>query len=191
MKRFGLLGGTFDPIHIGHLVLALEASEQRDLDAVVVVPARDPWQKRTVVASPEQRLDMVNRAIAGHSRLLSSAVDLDREGPSYAINTVNDLSDQFPDAEFEFIIGSDALATVPTWHRTDELTKRVVFICAQRPGTPIEIPPEAKVATINVPLLDVSSTDIRDRVAQGRSIAFLVPDAVGEYLHDEGIYRSP
>lgn len=190
MKRLGLLGGTFDPIHIGHLVLAIEACQQRDLDAVIVVPARDPWQKGTVVASAERRLDMVNCAITSHAQLLSSIVDLEREGPSYAIDTIDDLAKQYPDVEFEFIVGSDALSGVPTWHRADELVSRVVFVCAERPGTPLEIPPGTRVATIQVPRLDISSTDIRERVAQGRSIAFLVPDAVGEYVHNEGLYRS-
>ena len=96
-RRVGIMGGTFDPIHIGHLVLAIEACQQRDLDAVIVVPARDPWQKGTVVASAERRLDMVNCAIAGHDQLLSSIVDLEREGPSYAIDTIDDLAKQYPD----------------------------------------------------------------------------------------------
>lgn len=190
MKRFGLLGGTFDPVHIGHLVLALEACEQRDLDAVVLVPAGDPWQKGSVVANAEQRLAMVTNAIAGLDQLLVSSVDIEREGPSYSIDTIDDLAEQYPDVEFEFIIGSDVLTGLPTWHRYEELVSRVVFVVAERPGTPLEYPPEVQVAAITVPLLDVSSTDIRERVAQGRSIAFLVPDPVGEYVHNTGLYRS-
>lgn len=182
MKRLGILGGTFDPIHSAHLVLALEACEQRDLDAVILVPAGDPWQKGATTASAQDRLKLVQDAAAGHDKLLVSSVDVDREGPSYTIDTIRDLQAEYPDAEFEFIIGSDALANLPTWKSYEELAKTLTFVVAERPGTEVTAPPGATVETIDVPLLEISSTDIRARVKQGRSIAFLVPQVVEEYI---------
>lgn len=191
MQRLGLLGGTFDPIHIAHLVLALAACEQRDLDAVVLVPANDPWQKSSVVASPEQRLTMTQLAVGSQDKLLASGVDLRREGPSYAIDTIRDLTREYPEAEFEFIVGSDALANLSTWKNYAELIQMVTFVAAERPGTPLQVPDGGKIAAISVPLLEVSSTDIRTRVQEGRSIAFLVPEAVEQYIQDTDLYQVP
>ena len=190
MRRLGILGGTFDPIHNGHLVLASEACAQRNLDAVILVPAGDPWQKSSVVASSTDRLAMLYCAVEGRDDLLVSNADMEREGPSYAIDTIRDLRSGYPNTEFEFIVGSDALAGIPTWNSFDELVEAVTFVAAQRPGTPFVVPDRVKATAIAVPQLEISSTAIRTRVQEGRSIAFLVPEGVEEYIYSSGLYLS-
>lgn len=190
MHRLGVLGGTFDPIHIGHLVLALEACAQRDLAGVVLVPTGDPWQKPTVHASAADRLAMAELAAQDQPQLSVSTVDIDRPGPSYSIDTIRDLHAQHPETDFEFIVGSDALAGLASWQDHEELVSLVTFVVAERPGTPVAFEPGARVESIKVPLLDVSSSDIRSRVALARSVAYLVPDDVKQYLEDHGLYRA-
>lgn len=195
MQRLGILGGTFDPVHIGHLVFAGEVHRALELDSVVLVPAGDPWQKSNqVVASTKARLDMLNLVAAEDSRFVVSSVDIDRAGPTYAIDTVTDLALQHPDSQFEFIVGSDAYLGIDTWKDHEKLLDLVNIVVARRPGdtsSQSDIPQSFAgpgVTEVQVPLLDVSSTNLRQRISGGDSIQYLVPESVRTYISENGIY---
>lgn len=190
MQRLGVLGGTFDPIHIGHLVLALWTAEQRSLDAVVLVPAGDPWQKSDVQAPAVDRLAMVQLAVEPHHNLVVSTVDIDRPGPSYTVDTIAELQREYPGAKFEFIVGSDALAKLPTWKNYQQLLSMVTFIVAERPGTPIASDSSPEIAMVRVLALEISSSNIRTRVARGESISYLVPSSVAQFIERHDLYRN-
>lgn len=191
MTAVGVLGGTFDPIHLGHLAEAVAARDALALDLVLLVPAR-PWQK-TAVADESARLVMVELASAEVVGLDVSRVDLDREGPTYTVDTMRDLRAEFGNGTgFHFILGADALAGVATWHRADDLAGVTRFAALNRPGNDLAVPAllAGAVDVVEMEPIDVSSTDIRARVASGASIDGLVPASVAAYIHDHGLYRG-
>lgn len=196
MTFVGLMGGTFDPIHIGHLIAAETAREACGLDEVWFVPTAVPPLKRGgPAASGAQRLAMAELAIAGHGSFRASSIELDREGVSYSVDTAAELQAAYPGVTFAYIIGADRVRDLPAWHRIEELATRVSFIGLERPGYSPgvdELPPflSAKVRMVRMPQLDISSTDIRARRAAGRSIRYLVPDAVSEYIVRNDLYGS-
>lgn len=196
MTLVGLMGGTFDPIHIGHLIAAETAREACGLDEVWFVPTNVPPLKDGGPAvSGEQRLRMVELAIAGHPRFRASAIELEREGVSYSVDTAEKLRARYPGHSFAYIIGADRVCDLPSWHRIDELAELVSFIGLERPGYDAgagHLPPQLadKIRFVQMPQLDVSSTDIRARRKAGRSIHWLVPDAVHEYIMRNDLYGS-
>jgi len=188
-ERIGILGGTFDPVHVGHLMDASAAHYQLQLDRVMVVVARDPWQKRDrVVAPAEVRYEMVVAALGDVEGLEASRIELERDGPTYTIDTVEHL--EAPDRELFLVVGSDVAAGMATWHRVDDLRSRVTLAVVDRDATPFPDPPGWRVARVTVPRLELSSTDLRGRVAAGEPIDFLVPVAAARILAAHGLYRS-
>jgi nicotinate-nucleotide adenylyltransferase len=188
-ERIGILGGTFDPVHVGHLMDASAAHHQLRLDRVLVVVARDPWQKRDrVIAPAEIRYDMVVAALDGVAGLEASRIELERDGPTYTIDTVEHLA--APDRDLFLVVGSDVAAGMASWHRVDELRTRVTLAVVDRETTAFPDPEGWRVARVAVPRLELSSTDLRNRVAAGEPIDFLVPVAAARILAAHELYRA-
>ncbi|MEK4243632.1 nicotinate-nucleotide adenylyltransferase [Janibacter sp. FSL W8-0316] len=192
-KRLGVMGGTFDPIHHGHLVAASEAASRFGLDEVVFVPTGEPWQKADKQVSPaEHRYLMTVVATASNPRFTVSRVDIDREGPTYTIDTLRDLREQRPDDELFFITGADALAQILSWKDIGELWDLAHFIGVTRPGYHLSETglPDDKVTLQEVPAMAISSTDCRQRVADGDPVWYLVPDGVVQYINKYELYTD-
>ncbi len=192
--RIGLMGGTFDPIHHGHLMAASEVGQVFGLDEVIFVPTGEPWQKSERRVSPaEDRYLMTALATASNPMFSVSRVEIDRPGETYTIDTVRQLrAERDPDAEFFFIIGADALSRLETWHKPEELLELVHFIGCTRRGHPLVEGSlgEEKFSLIEVPTLEISSTMCRERVRTGLPIRYLVPDDVISYIFKRGLYRD-
>jgi len=192
-SRIGVMGGTFDPVHHGHLVAASEVAGLFGLDEVVFVPTGQPWQKTEREVSPaEDRYLMTVIATASNPRFSVSRVDVDREGPTYTIDTLTDLHEQHPDAELFFITGADALAQILSWRDSDRFLRLAHFVGVTRPGYTLADGhlPEGSVSLVEVPALAISSSDCRDRVARGMPVWYLVPDGVVQYIEKRGLYRA-
>lgn len=189
--RLGVMGGTFDPIHNGHLVAASEVASALKLDQVVFVPTGEPWQKQQVTEG-EHRYLMTVIATAANPRFLVSRVDIDRKKPTYTVDTLTDLKSQYPDAELFFITGSDAIQQILAWKEVEKMWGMAHFVAVSRPGHRLVIPevPEGAVTSVEVPALAISSTDCRQRVANGEPIWYLVPDGVVQYIGKHGLYRE-
>jgi nicotinate-nucleotide adenylyltransferase len=188
------MGGTFDPVHNGHLVAASEVASRFDLEEVVFVPTGQPWQKSDAHVSPaEDRYLMTVIATAANPSFSVSRVDLDRQGPTYTIDTLHDLRERFGvRSELFFITGADALAAILGWHRSEDLFELAHFVGVTRPGHDLTDPgfPTGRVSLVEVPALAISSTDCRARVAAGEPVWYLVPDGVVQYISKRGLYRS-
>lgn len=189
------MGGTFDPIHHGHLVAASEVQSWFSLDEVIFVPTGDPWQKSDRrVSAAEDRYLMTVIATAANPRFTVSRVDVDRAGPTYTIDTLRDLRQQHPDAELYFITGADALADIFTWRDADELFELASFVGCTRPGYTMDAEtldriPGDRVTLVEIPALAISSTDCRKRTARGEPVWYLVPDGVVQYIGKYGLYE--
>ena len=194
-RRIGVMGGTFDPIHHGHLVAGSEVAHIFGLDEVVFVPTGQPWQKEGRAVSPaEDRYLMTVIATASNPRFSVSRVDIDRPGPTYTIDTLRDLHEaNSPEADLFFITGADALAKMLTWHDVDKLFSLAHFIGCTRPGHRLTGAglPEGKVSLVEIPALAISSSECRNRVAAGEPVWYLVPDGVVQYIAKRGLYRRP
>jgi nicotinate-nucleotide adenylyltransferase len=195
--RLGVMGGTFDPIHHGHLVTAEEALVQFALDSVLFVPTGLPWMKEHREVSPaEDRYLMTVIATASNPLFRVSRMEVDRDGPTYTVETLKSLKDELgPETDLYFITGADAIAEIVQWKDQEELKGLAHFIAATRPGYSIaavdapvgtDLP---EIITMNIPALAISSTDIRARIAAGRPIRYLVPEGVKSYVEKAGLYR--
>jgi nicotinate-nucleotide adenylyltransferase len=195
-RRVGVMGGTFDPIHNGHLVAASEVASRFGLDEVVFVPTGQPWQKDEV-SPTEHRYLMTVIATAANPRFSVSRVDIDRPGLTYTVDTMRDLRASDPTAEFFFITGADALAAILSWKSVDELFDLTHFVGVTRPGyarpelilPDLNLPP-GSVTLMEVPALAISSTDCRDRVRAGIPVWYLVPDGVVQYIAKHHLYQQ-
>jgi nicotinate-nucleotide adenylyltransferase len=195
-RRLGVMGGTFDPIHYGHLVTAEEALVQFALDAVVFVPTGRPWMKQgREVSPPEDRYLMTVIATASNPRFQVSRIDVDREGPTYTVDTLRGLGAENPDAELYFITGADAMLEILEWKDPEEILTLAHFIAATRPGYDLArfgsatTAGHANVSLMSIPALAISSTDVRERIHDGRPIRYLVPEGVKSYVEKAGLYR--
>ena len=198
--RLGILGGTFDPIHTGHLIVAEEARVQLNLARVLFVPTGQPWMKAEEPLSEAQhRLNMVMLATANNSCFEVSALEIDRPGPSYTVDTLEELQrERGPGNELFFILGQDSLKTFPRWRKPCRILEMCPLVAVSRPGSEALAPdsleqqcPGAsqRVVQLNGPLISISGTEIRQRVAQGLSIRYLVPREVEGYIYRNGLYR--
>lgn len=189
--RIGIMGGTFDPIHHGHLVAASEAQVALDLDEVVFVPTGKPADKPDV-SEAEHRYLMTVIATASNPRFRVSRVDIDRPGFTYTVDTLRDMRALFTDADLFFITGADAIAAVLSWKDGSELTSLAHFVGVSRPGHDLRVDslPSEHVTVLEVPALAISSSDCRARVAQGNSVWYLVPDGVVQYIAKHRLYRD-
>ena len=185
------MGGTFDPIHHGHLVAASEVAQSFDLDEVIFVPTGQPWQKNKVTLG-EHRYLMTVIATASNPRFTVSRVDIDRAGATYTIDTLRELKTERPDADLFFITGADALAQILSWRDHDELWSLAHFVAVSRPGHVLSTDglPSEDVSQLEVPALAISSTDCRERVRRGHPVWYLVPDGVVQYIAKHHLYRS-
>jgi nicotinate-nucleotide adenylyltransferase len=192
-ERLGVFGGTFDPPHVGHLVVAVNARHALRLDRLLLVVAHDPWQKTPArpVSSAADRLAMVKAAVADVEGLEASALEVDRGGISYTADTLTALRDEDPSRELFLIVGSDAAAGLPTWDRAEEVRKLTTVVVVTRPGAEEGAPPPGwSWERIETPRLEVSSTDLRARIADGRPLDYLLTPAVIDCIRTRRIYRS-
>ncbi|MGP1585120.1 MAG: nicotinate-nucleotide adenylyltransferase [Schwartzia sp. (in: firmicutes)] len=199
-KRVGILGGTFDPIHVGHLMMAEAVRGEYRLDEILFIPAASPPHKQGQrITAAAHRYLMTVLATLSNPHFIVSDIEMNRPGPSYTIDTIYDLRYQFPHTAFFFIIGTDVIAEIATWDRVEELLTLCPFIAASRPGEEPDLVRlrrelgalgEARIHPVTTPELEISSTDIRQRVRRGASIRYIVPDAVEQYIYKEGLYRD-
>ena len=192
-ERIGILGGTFDPPHVGHIVAAVGVRHVLSLHRVLVVPANIPWQKRGLreVTPPDDRLAMVRAAFAGLEGIEVTTLEVDRGGDSYTVDTLVELQAARPDDEHWLIVGSDVAQHLDTWHRPDAVRSLAHLVIYERPGSVGLRPPAGWPFELgDLPLLDVSSTDIRERVRRGEPIDGLVPPAVADIVRGRSLYRE-
>lgn len=190
MKKIGLFGGTFDPIHTGHLIIAQAVFENTDLDTVIFIPSASPPHKSTdVMFSAEQRSRMISLAIEGNPHFEISDIEMNRKGPSYTIDTIYDIKEAMkPDSDLSFIVGRDNLYEICTWKDPYAIVEECRILVADRPGIETgEIPDwlGKKVELVKAPLIEISSSDIRSRIREGKSIRYLVPDPVADVIEKE------
>ena len=199
VRRLGVMGGTFDPIHHGHLVAASEVANKFGLDEVIFVPTGNPWQKEGKSVSPaEDRYLMTVIATASNPRFSVSRVDVDREKSTYTVDTLRDLRSQHPNAELYFITGADALESILTWQNWEELFELAKFVGVSRPGFELGVEhlanhlrslPAGTLTLMEIPALAISSTDCRLRAGENRPVWYLVPDGVVQYISKRNLYR--
>jgi len=190
-RRIGIMGGTFDPIHHGHLVAASEVAARFSLDEVIFVPTGEPWQKSSrEVSEAEHRYLMTVIATASNPRFQVSRVDIDRDGPTFSVDTIRDIAAARPDSDLYFITGADALSQILSWKDADEALQLAKFIGVTRPGYELsdEHLPSDTVTLVDVPALAISSSDVRSRAAAGQPVWYLVPDGVVQYINKHGLY---
>ena len=187
--RVGILGGTFDPIHVGHLIAASAVHEELHLDTVVFMPAGDPWQKRErKISSAQQRLDMVTLAIQDDARFQVSDIEITRSGPTYAIDSVRQWKQENPKDDLFWVVGSDALAGISTWHEWNEFVSEVSVVAVNRIGHEVNVPFE--YLSVNMPEVRISATQLRDRFTNGLDTRYLVPQSVSDYISKQGLYHA-
>jgi len=201
ITKIGIMGGTFDPIHYGHMVAAECARHQFNLDRVIFIPAaRPPHKGDRDISDPFHRLHMAGLATCSNPNFEVSDIEINRRGPSYTIDTVDSIHGNRPDSDIYFITGADAVLEILTWYRVEALLELCYFIAATRPGYRLENLSESlkglpdhcikKISVMEVPALAISSTDIRQRVRKGMPIKYLLPERVEEYINSSGLYRN-
>jgi nicotinate-nucleotide adenylyltransferase len=194
--RLGVLGGTFDPVHVGHLLLAEEAREQLGLERVLFVPAGQPWRKAgRQISEAAHRLKMLRLAIEDNPAFEVSELETARAGPSYTGETLAAIGDKHKDAELFFVLGEDALADLPNWRDPDRILELAMLAVARRPGEGAGSPELVAIAPgrevwLSMPQIGISSSDIRERVRKGLSVRYRVPDAVGAYIRKHKLYSD-
>ncbi len=199
IQRLGILGGTFDPVHHGHMVAAQEAHHQLELDRVLFLPAgRPPHKPHRPIAPVDHRLRMLELAIAGKPHFSISRVDVDRPGPHYTVDALGVLRAEWgPQPTFYFIEGSDSLADIPAWYQPERLIELCELAIVERPGIRTHLPQleerlpglTARIHWVQMPFLEISSSDLRARVRAGQPISYLLPPAVEAYILEQGLYR--
>lgn len=190
-RRVGLLGGTFDPPHLGHLVVAEIARVELELDEVRLLVAGDPWMKDEA-GDADERIAMAELAVADHTDIVVDARETRRDGPTYTAETLADLRAEEPDTQWVFLLGADAVAKLPQWNRAADALEMARFVAVARPGYELELSDDlvAGIARLDTPLIDVSSTDLRRRFAAGEAVRYLLPRPVERYIRDRGLYGA-
>lgn len=200
-KKVGIMGGTFDPIHNGHLIIAQCALESYQLDEILFVPSGIPWLKDiSKVLNKKTRVSLTGLAIEGNQNFALSTIEIDREGNSYSYKTVEELKEQNPDVDYYFIMGADSLFEIETWKNPAELMKNCIILVAVRDDynevqmneqiSYLQEKYHAEINLLETPRLDISSTDIRRKVAEGKSIRYMLPDSVIDYIKKLHLYES-
>ncbi|WP_430785133.1 nicotinate-nucleotide adenylyltransferase [Virgibacillus flavescens] len=188
MKRIGILGGTFDPPHIGHLVIAEEVRVALKLDEIWFIPTQEPPHKNKANISAENRVEMVKKIIDGNPYFKLNTIEVDRLGKSYTIETLTLLKKKYPDDSFYFIIGADMVEYLPQWHQINELIKLVSFVGVKRIGSQLRTP--YSITEVDIPYIEISSTMIRERIYQGASIKYYLPETVIGYIKEHRLYEE-
>lgn len=191
-QRIGLFGGTFDPPHVGHLVTAVNVRHALRLDVVVLMVANVPWQKERSrrITAAEDRFALVEAAVADVPGLIAGRTEIDRGGASFTADTLVTLGERYPGAELFTIVGDDAAAGFTTWERFEEVASRSSLVVVDRPGVPVELPEKFKWNRVEVPRLEVSSTDLRSRFSDGRPLDYLLTEPVLDVIRDRNLYGS-
>lgn len=200
-KKIGIMGGTFNPIHFGHLLLAEQAMEAYDLDEVLFIPSGNPYMKDTEpIVDGIIRGHMTELALKGHPHFRMSSMELDRKGPTYTYETLETLKEENPDCTYYFILGADSLLTMETWKNPKQIFKNCVVIASVRgTGTEDKIRKiathliyeyQADVHILPARFIDLSSSEIRQRIANGKSVRYMLPEEVREYIYENGLYRN-
>jgi nicotinate-nucleotide adenylyltransferase len=191
MSKIGVMGGSFDPIHNGHLVAASEVAARLGLDHVVFVPAGDQWQKE-ITTPAEDRYLMTVIATAENPMFSVSRIDIDRDGPTYTVDTLAQIQLEYPGAELYFITGADAISGINSWNNPERLMELAHFVAVSRPGHKIDLPiePARLIQTLEIPALAISSTDCRDRVRNNLPLWYLVPDGVVRFIQKNDLYKE-
>jgi len=192
-RRIGLFGGTFDPPHVGHLVTAVNVRHALRLDLVVLMVANVPWQKHgsRAISGADDRLAMVEAAVRDVPGLVAGDLEIRRGGPSYTADTLAALQAEHPGADLFTIVGDDAAAAITTWERHDEVAASSTLVVVDRPGAPVVLPSEFAWERVEVPRLEVSSTDLRARVNDGRPLDYLVTEPVLQIIRERSLYLEP
>lgn len=191
-ERLGILGGTFDPIHVGHLVAAVNVRHALRLDRVLLVVANQPWQKsgRTITPAVD-RLAVVEAAVAGTQGVEASAIEIDRGGDSYTADTLEQLVAEDPDRELFLVVGADVAAELHTWRRTNVVAGLATVVVVTRPGAAaVEVGPPWRVEQVTIPALEISSSDLRARAADGRPLDHLIPRPAIDCIRERGLYAG-
>lgn len=189
MKKIGILGGTFNPPHYGHLLIANEVLSSLQLDEIWFMPNQEPPHKeKPAGVSNKDRLMMLKLATAGHPSFRIETIELERAGPSFTFETMKILTDRYRDDHFYFIIGADMIEYLPKWHKLDELLKMVQFVGVKRPSFQQESP--YPILYVDTPQMDISSKMIRDRLIKGKTIRYLLPEPVRLYIEEKRLYES-
>lgn len=190
VRRVGLFGGTFDPPHVGHLVTAVNVRHDLDLDLVVLMVANIPWQKEGSrrITAPDDRLAMVEAAVSDVEGLVAGRAEIEFGGPSYTADTLVTLAAAYPGADLFTIVGDDAAAGLASWERYREVAERSSLVVVDRPGGPVELPDDVPWIRVEVPRLEVSSTDLRSRFTDGRPLDYLVTEPVLEVIRVRELY---
>lgn len=195
--RIGILGGTFDPVHLAHLIIAEEVRQRLELPKILFIPAGNPWMKKGLVTPAEHRVEMVKLAIKSNPFFELSTLEVERPGPTYTVDTLLELKEKFgPETEFYFIIGPDALVELPKWKSPDQLIRLCRLVGMRRPGAEVKLEEleaaipglSSHIIFMNEPQIGINSTDIRERVNKGLSIWYLVPDEVQNYIYEHKLY---
>lgn len=189
MKKVGILGGTFDPPHHGHLLIANEVQASLSLDEVWFMPNQEPpHKKKSAAIDNEDRRNMLELAIKDNRKFRIETIEWERQGPSYTYETMQLLKKQHPDVEFYFIIGADMIEYLPKWHQINELLKIVQFVGVERPSYSMRTP--YPILYVDVPAMDVSSSMIRERLKNGKAVRYLLPDSVIHYIKEHHLYEA-
>ncbi len=194
-ERIGIFGGTFDPIHVGHLVAAVNAKHALDLDRVILVVANVPWQKADVraVTSAEERYDLVRAAVGGVPGLEAGRQEIDRGGESYTAETLQEVADEYPDAELFLVVGWDVAGELSTWERQEDVQRLATLVIVNRPGAgrPRGLDGDGwRVEEVTVPNIEMSSTDLRARAVDGRPLDYLIPAAAVHFIRSRNLYAG-
>ena len=195
MKKRGIMGGTFDPIHVGHLMIAEAVWDEFKLDKVIFIPSANPPHKHSVMTSAKHRFNMTLLATCSNPHFEVSSIEMERSGPSYTIDTIKALKTIYgEDTDFYFIIGADCINDLPTWHKIDELLASCKFIATKRPSYTLDLTTiqqhfkNFNITLLETPELEISSTDIRQRIKKGYSIQYITTEQVQQYIRKEELY---
>jgi len=191
--RLGVYGGSFDPVHLGHLILAEQCRETARLDEVLFIPAPRPPHKLARELTPfSRRVEMLELAISGHPVFQVSQMEKDRPGPSFTVDTLRQLRQERPEADLHLLVGSDVIPDLPSWHEPAQIAELATLVVATRPSWPLpaELPRGFRFIIVEMPQVDISSTDLRNRLANGRSVRYFVPRAVECYIQTHHLYQT-
>lgn len=196
--RLGIFGGTFDPVHYGHLLLAETCREHLGLDEIRFVPAGSPPHKKDVsISDGQSRADMLQLAVSGYPEYTIDRRELIRDGPSFTVDTLKEFSDELPDAKLFFLMGADSLRDIPDWRQPEQITDLATIVAVNRPGLPAPVPGQVqewvgeladRIQILRMPGTDLSATDLRNRVRSGKGLRFMTPRAVEVYIDQHGLY---
>lgn len=188
MRRIGILGGTFDPPHLGHLIIAEEVRLALGLEEIWFIPSQEPPHKNNAFTSAVTRVEMVQKAIEGNSYFKLNTIEVDRLGRSYTSDTLKLLKNEHPDDSFYFIIGADMVEYLPKWYNINELLEMVSFVGVKRIGSELETPYSIKM--VDIPYMEISSTMIRERICKSSSVKYYLPEAVIRYIKEKRLYEE-